>query len=205
MSASYENDYTLDAFDRENWWNFLAEKYPENHKLALRYYYKNEDEILAMEGVKPKNFYINDYFTIYGLPRISATKGVIRVNGIVKKRYGGYGRWMQKRAEFDKLKQEKLFKRWKREQYKCQDGKCAWCKKHIKLSDEETHVDHVVPLIYDGDNEFKNLVLTCAECNINKGSKTEGFNSGMYSKVRNSTPSWIKRNCYNSQKLPQLV
>ena len=85
---------------------------------------------------------------------------------------------------------------WKKEQYTCQEKKCAWCKKFIKLYDLRTHIDHVKPLIFDGDNSLDNLVITCADCNKNKGTKGKGFNSAMDGGKLNAVPWWIKPNKY---------
>jgi len=33
------------------------------------------------------------------------------------------------------------------------------------------HVDHIFPLFKGGTNEYSNLALCCANCNLRKGSK----------------------------------
>lgn len=203
MAANSKNDYTITAFDAENWWDFLMHEYPDNYECAKQYY-TDEDPDLELEGCRPGNFYINDYFVICELPRISAQDGVIKVNDKPVKRYDGYAGWRRKRIEFEKLKQERLLQEWKKEQYKCQDGRCAWCRKRIFLNNTNVHIDHVKPLIYDGTNDLRNLVLTCADCNYHKGARTEGYNSGMYDRVCNVIPSWVKPNRYNICKIPDI-
>jgi 5-methylcytosine-specific restriction endonuclease McrA len=205
MNSNFDANYTLTRFDKENWWQFLIEQYPANYSCAQTYYYENEDPDLELEGCCPKNFRINDYFTICELPRITALKGIISVNGVPVKRYDGYDEWKRKRIYFDKLKKTDIFKAWKKAQYKCQDGKCAWCRCDIELYDKNTHVDHVIPLIYDGTNDFKNLVLACRCCNKNKGAKASGYNDGMKCRRNNSVPKWIKNNYYNDYSLPKNI
>lgn len=115
-----------------------------------------------------------------------------------------YDRWQRLRHEFDEAKTTDQFRRWKNEQYLCQDKKCAWCKKPIGLHTQYTHVDHVVPLFYGGDNSASNLVLTCSSCNKAKGYKTYGYNDSWEGDKnnrvgRNAKPSWIKANKYDDE------
>ncbi len=203
MITALGNDSTLTEFDAENWWDFLMHEYPRNYACACQYY-SNQDPDLELEGCCPRNFYINDYFTICELPRITAQDGIIKVNDKPVKRYDGYRGWKRKRIEFEKLKREKTFWAWKKEQYQCQNAKCAWCKKHIYLKSPFTEVDHVKPLIYDGTNDFKNLVLACSDCNQHKGGKISGYNDGMRDRVNNSVPSWIKYNHFSNHDLPHI-
>lgn len=203
MTTETCNDYIITQFDAENWWNFLMREYPENYKCACQYY-TDKDPDLELEGCKPGNFYINDYFVICELPRIKATNGIIQVNNKPVKRYGGFDEWKRKRVEFEKLKELPLFWAWKREQYRCQDKKCAWCKKYLFSGNVKIHVDHVKPLIYDGTNDLSNLVVACADCNCHKGARTEGFNEGMRDRKQNSVPSWIKHNSFSDHELPYI-
>ena len=50
-----------------------------------------------------------------------------------------------------------------------QKGKCAICKKKIKMFG--SHVDHIVPVARGGKNTDSNVQLTCSKCNLKKGSK----------------------------------
>lgn len=197
---SKTDSYTLTEYDHENWWYFLETKYPENYRCACQYY-SNWDDILMEEGYRPGNFDVNDYFEIYGLPRITAAKGYITVNGECVKRYDGYERWKALRKEFEELKQTELFKQWKEEQYyHCQNKKCAWCRRYIDIHKPYTHVDHIKPLIADGDNSLSNLVLTCSRCNRTKGTKAKGYNNSMNKGYSNSKPYWIKPNKYEDEE-----
>jgi len=49
-----------------------------------------------------------------------------------------------------------------------QKGCCAYCRKRLQ---SKWHVDHIVPLSKGGANDRKNLQLTCAKCNQEKGAK----------------------------------
>lgn len=121
-----------------------------------------------------------------------------------RKRQLRYSRWQRLRHEFDELKKTDQFKRWKNEEYVCQDKKCAWCKNPIGLHTHYTHVDHVVPLFCGGDNSASNLVLTCSSCNKAKGYKTYGYNDSWESDKHNgigynAKPSWIAPNKYDDE------
>lgn len=50
-----------------------------------------------------------------------------------------------------------------------QDWLCAYCEKPLF---GEFHVDHMQPLSRAGSDDWKNLAITCVECNLRKGSKT---------------------------------
>ncbi|MBO7657114.1 HNH endonuclease [Candidatus Saccharibacteria bacterium] len=189
------DDYVLTQYDKENWWNFLVTEYPDNYTCACQYY-SDQDPILAQEHVKPHNFFVNDYFRIYELPVITAADGIIKVNGTCVKRYSGFEEWKQKRLEFEELKKTPLFKKWKKEEFKCQHGRCAWCGRKISLYDSRTQIDHIVPLYYDGDNSLDNLVICCLDCNRFKGAKYRGFNSSMDNSKTNFKPQWIEHNRY---------
>lgn len=103
-------------------------------------------------------------------------------------------RWKRKRAEFEEQKKTVFFKDWKREQYYCQNKQCAWCRKNIELHSPDTHVDHIKPLMWWGTNEYTNLVLSCKECNEEKGDNTVGWAGGKHIPGENSKPTWIKPN-----------
>jgi 5-methylcytosine-specific restriction endonuclease McrA len=46
---------------------------------------------------------------------------------------------------------------------------CHWCRQNCKR--KSLHIDHVVPLSKGGDDDVKNLCLSCDECNLSKGRK----------------------------------
>ncbi|MBR0431896.1 HNH endonuclease [Candidatus Saccharibacteria bacterium] len=92
--------------------------------------------------------------------------------------------WENERYIFEKLKQTKIFKYWKKTQFDCQVGRCAWCGKPMQYRYTET--DHVTPLYYGGKSDASNLVLCHHNCNKNK-STASGF----------KRPEWIKKNSYD--------
>lgn len=74
----------------------------------------------------------------------------------------------KKRIKFEKMKKTQVFKEWRIRQLKIQKNKCAYCKILLTKRGIVTHVDHVTPLYYDGNNEFTNFVLSCRRCNMKK-------------------------------------
>lgn len=66
------------------------------------------------------------------------------------------------RKNFDDAYREQLVKR--------QDGRCAIC--HIPITARGSHLDHIVPWDYVGDNLEDNYQMLCGSCNQRKGSAT---------------------------------
>lgn len=54
---------------------------------------------------------------------------------------------------------------------------CFWCDDPINA--DTTTLDHVIPISQGGSNNKNNLVLSCADCNSQKGDKTEPCSSVM--------------------------
>ena len=50
------------------------------------------------------------------------------------------------------------------------NGKCAYCG---QICIEKYHIDHKIPLVKGGGNEFENLALSCPRCNLSKNDKTD--------------------------------
>ena len=92
--------------------------------------------------------------------------------------------WKEQRFIYELLKQQPIFRSWKKEQFVCQTGKCAYCKKPMQYRYTET--DHFVSLYRGGTSEAKNMILVHHSCNKYKGTKT-------YS----NDLSWIKINKYD--------
>jgi len=63
--------------------------------------------------------------------------------------------------EFSKKNIKKLFEQ--------QEHQCFYCATEISL--ERHHKDHIIPLAQSGPNHMDNIVLTCPECNMAKGSQ----------------------------------
>jgi 5-methylcytosine-specific restriction endonuclease McrA len=56
------------------------------------------------------------------------------------------------------------------------DDRCEYCQRRQADSPLiPLQVDHVVPRKHGGTDEFDNLALACAECNLHKGSNLTGI------------------------------
>lgn len=77
--------------------------------------------------------------------------------------------WKEQRFVYELLKQKQVFRSWKKEQFSCQVGKCAYCKKPMQYRYTET--DHFVSLYKGGTSESRNMVLAHHSCNKYKGTK----------------------------------
>lgn len=95
-------------------------------------------------------------------------------------------KWETERCVYELLKQTAIFKSWKKYQFNCQTGKCAWCGKPMQYRWTET--DHIMPLYYGGTSEASNMVLCHHSCNKNKSTK-----------VGYSRPAWITYNYYDTR------
>lgn len=74
-----------------------------------------------------------------------------------------------RREAFERKKKTAAFKNWRSKQYyKVQKGKCYYCKKKINGA---LVTDHVIPLFRGGTSTYSNLVVSCWNCNKNKGIK----------------------------------
>lgn len=74
-----------------------------------------------------------------------------------------------KRDAFERKKKTDAFKRWRAYRYKVvQKGLCYYCKRPIS---GVWVVDHYIPLFRGGTSAYRNLVVTCWQCNQKKGIK----------------------------------
>lgn len=89
----------------------------------------------------------------------------------------------KKRVKFEKIKRTQTFKQWRSRQLKVQNNSCAYCRVNLDKRGIVTHIDHVTPLYYDGNNEYNNFVLSCRRCNMRKWISN-----------RYVVPQWIKDN-----------
>lgn len=99
---------------------------------------------------------------------------------VIKSRIKDYlNRNPDKRAQFSKVKTQNRRARVLaaegtftaadiRLQYRSQRGHCWHCGKPVG---DEYHVDHLRPLAKDGSNDPRNLVISCAPCNLSKGDR----------------------------------
>lgn len=56
------------------------------------------------------------------------------------------------------------------ELYEHQNGHCGHC--GITITIDESHLEHMTPLVRGGTNDLDNLCYACQDCNLSKGSKT---------------------------------
>lgn len=99
------------------------------------------------------------------------------------------------RKEFEKLKKKPVFNSWKRQQYKIQKGRCAWCRCMMDKDYIDVHVDHALALFHGGTNKYSNLVLSHGKCNVEKWIRIDGV------------PNWIvvaTKNYRTYQRLERL-
>ena len=73
------------------------------------------------------------------------------------------------RKEFERWKQTLGGRKWKRQQYKRQQGLCMNCQQPIAL--KGSHIDHIKPLSRYPSLAIApdNLRILCADCNTSKG------------------------------------
>lgn len=75
----------------------------------------------------------------------------------------------KKRAAFERKKKTLAFRKWRRYQYlTVQHGCCFYCRRPIRGA---WVTDHVIPLFRGGTSAYRNLVVTCWQCNDRKGIK----------------------------------
>ena len=77
------------------------------------------------------------------------------------------------RTEFERWKQTLGGRKWKRQQFERQKGRCLHCKKQIRL--RGSHIDHIRPLSHYPSLVIapENLRLLCAECNLSRGNRDQ--------------------------------
>jgi 5-methylcytosine-specific restriction endonuclease McrA len=57
--------------------------------------------------------------------------------------------------------------------FEAQEGFCFYCGELLYASfDKDIHIEHKIPLSRGGSNNIENIVLSCAPCNLSKGTKT---------------------------------
>ena len=61
----------------------------------------------------------------------------------------------------------------KRKLWKASKGKCRICGREIRHKGDPVNIDHIVPVSRGGKQTFKNMALTHARCNVQKGNRTD--------------------------------
>ena len=102
---------------------------------------------------------------------LQATKRVDKSLLGLKKNTAQIHEKYEPRAEFDRWKQTLGGRKWKRQQYKLQEGRCSGCRQSISL--KGSHIDHIKPLSRYPSLAIAphNLRILCADCNLTKGNK----------------------------------
>jgi HNH endonuclease len=54
---------------------------------------------------------------------------------------------------------------------------CEYCKFPLAYSHDSFHIEHIIPLVLGGSNEFLNLALACDGCNSLKWRYTSGLDA----------------------------
>jgi HNH endonuclease len=54
---------------------------------------------------------------------------------------------------------------------------CEYCKFPIAYSHDSFHIEHIIPIRLDGNNELENLALACDGCNSNKWGYVEALDA----------------------------
>jgi 5-methylcytosine-specific restriction endonuclease McrA len=182
----------LTIADVEAWWEYIRRYLPDNYKLAKALKGGVYDPILQMQ-CDNDIFNYNDYFDIYGLPRVRTVNHEILVNNTSKLQIADNESYLKAKNIFKVAHFDDRFHEWKIYQYAySQNGKCAWCQRNIEY--DKTEVDHIQPLAFKGKNVSWNLVVACEHCNGKKYIDTNGWNDECDGTKKNQKPSWIKEN-----------
>lgn len=98
-----------------------------------------------------------------------------RQNSVRKYNNSNKGKAVQHRRRARKLKNGGSFTSAElKSQFIKQEGKCYYCGDLLfSRFDKYYHVEHKTPLCRGGTNNISNIVLSCAECNHRKHTKTE--------------------------------
>lgn len=71
--------------------------------------------------------------------------------------------------DYQRWRKSEAFQIWFKRQWKAQDARCFYCL--CSLRGRRPNVEHVVPRSLRGTNSRRNLVLSCATCNMEKGAR----------------------------------
>ncbi|SIS11940.1 HNH endonuclease [Williamsia sterculiae] len=90
---------------------------------------------------------------------------------------------VRRNVERDRMMRKKL---------RVQHRRCFFCSTSISIRD---HLDHLVPVYYGGQNRTSNLVASCVDCNLLKGTSqlviTNPDTIKFYEDLRREHRRWI--------------
>ena len=81
-----------------------------------------------------------------------------------------------------KVKRKVVSKKLRFEVFKRDSFTCQYCGK--KAPDSVLHIDHITPVSKGGKNTLMNLVTSCVDCNLGKGSRTLCYDSAVTASQR---------------------
>lgn len=77
--------------------------------------------------------------------------------------------WLEITKEFYRWKKTPEFEKWRKKQFLKQGGLCWYCGDFLPMTRQ--CVEHKTARSLGGKNNKNNLVISCAHCNKNKGSR----------------------------------
>ena len=112
-----------------------------------------------------------DTSAVYGSPvwhkkKMNPSKQVGEPRLVEKKRYYNSTKTYR---EYQEMRKTPEFWVWWKRQYARQEAKCYYCLESLRT--RRVNVEHIVPMSRGGQNTRKNMVLSCADCNKEKGRK----------------------------------
>ena len=147
----YNSKYYLENQDYIKLKNAIyKESHPEeSHKACSKYYYNNKEELSKKKSV----YYENNREEILSRKRERNKNPEVKNKNIAK----GISRRALGRITTEQiLILQNEF-----------GGLCPYCGKEIVVG----NVDHIIPIIKGGTNDFENLIWCCRKCNNKKQSK----------------------------------
>ena len=146
------------------------EKHPEKVKENSRKYYEKNSEVIKQK--------VNEWRS-ENSEALKKKRAIVR--SLNSNKFNEYRRQWRKENP-DSVRREKFARRAKEKNcngnistsitktlLNSQKRKCACC--GVKLSKENMHRDHIVPLAIGGNNSDENIQLLCNKCNLSKGAK----------------------------------
>ncbi len=67
-------------------------------------------------------------------------------------------------------------------------NRCGYCLVPQKLVSYKLEIEHLFPKVKGGGNEEENLWLACRQCNLSKSTKTHGFDTLTFERIKIFNP-----------------